>query len=154
MKPLHCVIHPPVTPNVLDHFLRKPEDQGDLVVGVLLGTIDGSRIDICSSFAVPQYFDQQEKDLVIDTEYMQKMLKFQRKVAPSEGLLGMYISCKKLDEHGMALMHYFNDLFNAEKKKALISFPLIMMVDPTLSDNKLSIKVSTRTSQPYVLYRS
>jgi hypothetical protein len=65
-----------VTPNVLDHFLRKPEDQGDLVVGVLLGTIDGSRIDIQSSFAVPQYYDKQEKDLVIDTEYMQKMLKF------------------------------------------------------------------------------
>ncbi len=28
-----------------------------------------------------------------------------------------------------------------EKKKALINFPLIMMVDPTLSENKLSIKV-------------
>jgi hypothetical protein len=55
----------------------------------------------------------------------------------------MYISCKKLDEHGLALVAYFNELFQAEKKKALISFPLIMMVDPTLSENKLSVKVST-----------
>jgi hypothetical protein len=78
---------------------------------------------------------------MIDTDYMQKMLKFHRKVNPNEGLLGMYISCKKLDAHGLALVAYFQELFQSEKKKALISFPLIMMVDPTLSDNKLSIKV-------------
>lgn len=54
-----------------------------------------------SSFAVPQYFDKEQKDLVIDTEYMQKMMKFHKKVNPKEGLLGMYISCKKLDEHGL-----------------------------------------------------
>ena len=71
------------------------------------------------------------------------MLKFHRKVNPNEGLLGMYISCKKLDEHGLALVTYFQELFQNEKKKALLSFPLIMMVDPTLSENKLSIKVNT-----------
>jgi JAB1/Mov34/MPN/PAD-1 ubiquitin protease len=139
VKPLHCLIHPTIAPNILDHFLRKPEDQGDIVVGTLLGTIDGSQIDIFSSFAVPQYYE--DKNLVIDTEYMQKMLKFHRKVNPNEGLLGMYISCKKLDDHGLALVQYFQELFQADKKKALISSPLIMMVDPTLSENKLSIKV-------------
>lgn len=82
---------------------------------------------------------------MIDTEYMQKMLKFHRKVNPNEGLLGMYISCKKLDKHGLALVAYFQDLFQNEKKKALLSFPLIMMVDPTLSENKLSIKVIVPT---------
>jgi len=48
---------------------------------------------------------------VIDFEYLQKMLKFHRKVNPNEGLLGVYISCKKLDEHGLAVVQYFNDLF-------------------------------------------
>ena len=94
---------------------------------------------------MPQYYDREARDLVIDTEYMQKMLKFHRKVNPNEGLLGMYISCKKLDDHGLALVSYFQELFQNEKKKALISFPLIMMVDPTLSGNKLSIKVSITT---------
>ena len=60
------------------------------------------------------------------------MMKFHRKVNPKEGLLGMYISSKKLDEHGLTLVSYFSDLFNSEKKKALIPFPLIMMIDPTL----------------------
>jgi len=54
----------------------------------------------------------------------------------------MYISSKVLDEHGLALVSYFSELFQNEKKKALISFPLIMMVDPTLMDNRLEIKVS------------
>jgi translation initiation factor 3 subunit F len=135
------VIHPTITPNILDHYLRKPEDQ-DIVVGTLLGTIDGSQIDIYSSFAVPQYYDKEQKDLIIDTEYMQKMMKFHRKVNPKEGLLGMYISSKKLDEHGLQLLSYFSDLFQSEKKKALIPFPLVMMVDPSLQENKLQIKVT------------
>ena len=52
VKQLQCIIHPTITPNILDHYLRKPENQ-DIVVGVLLGTIDGSTIDICSCFSVP-----------------------------------------------------------------------------------------------------
>lgn len=71
------------------------------MVGTLLGTIDGSQIEIFSCFPVPQYYDKEQKDLIIDSEYMQKMLKFYRKVNPKEGLLGMYISSKKLDEHGL-----------------------------------------------------
>ena len=69
------------------------------------------------------------------------MLKFYRKVNPKEGLLGMYISSKNLDEHGLQLLQYFQELFQSEKKKALIPFPLVMMVDPSLQDNKLQIKV-------------
>ena len=96
VKQLHCVIHPNITPNILDHYLRKPEDE-DIVIGTLLGTIDGSIIDIHSCFSVPQYFDKEQEARVIDSEYMQKMMKFHRKVNPKEGLLGMYISSKKLD---------------------------------------------------------
>ena len=80
-------------------------------MGTLLGTIDGSQIDIYSSFAVPQYYEKESKALIIDGEYMQKMLKFHRKVNPNEGLLGMYISSKKLDEHGLSLVSYFSELF-------------------------------------------
>jgi hypothetical protein len=67
------------------------------------------------------------------------MMKFHRKVNPKEGLLGMYISTKKLDDHGLALVNFFSEFFYNEKKKAMIPFPLIMMVDPTLQNNTLSI---------------
>jgi hypothetical protein len=70
VKPLHCLIHPTIAPNILDHYLRKPEDQGDIVVGTLLGTVDGTQIDIHSSFAVPQYYDWETKNIIIDLEYL------------------------------------------------------------------------------------
>ena len=54
----------------------------------------------------------------------------------------MYISSKTFDEHGIELVSYFQDLFENEQKKALIPFPLIMMVDPSLEDNQLEIKVT------------
>ena len=53
----------------------------------------------------------------------------------------MYISCQKFDEHGLQLVSYFSDLFQSDKKKALIPFPLVMMVDPSLQGNRLQIKV-------------
>lgn len=65
------------------------------------------------------------------------MMKFHKKVNPKEGLVGMYISQKVVDAHGMSLITYFSKLFQNEKKKALLSSPLIMLVDPTLDNNKL-----------------
>jgi hypothetical protein len=69
VKQLQCIIHPTITPNVLDHYLRKPEGL-DIVAGALLGTIDGSIIDICTSFAVPLSFLKDQKTLVMDSEYI------------------------------------------------------------------------------------
>lgn len=63
------------------------------------------------------------------------MMKFHKKVHPKEGLVGMYISQKVIDEHGMSLIAYFSNLFQGEKKKTVISQPLIMLVDPSLANN-------------------
>ena len=104
-----------------------------MVVGTLLGTLDGSLVEIQSCFAVPQFYEQ--GTLVIDNEYMLKMMKFHKKVNPKEGLVGMYISQKVIDEHGMSLISYFSRLFQNEKKKTVVSQPLIMLVDPTLDNN-------------------
>ena len=89
---------------------------------------------------MPQFYEQ--GTLVIDNEYMLKMMKFHKKVNPKEGLVGMYISQKVIDEHGMSLIAYFSKLFQNEKKKTVVSQPLIMLVDPTLDNNKLQIKVN------------
>lgn len=64
--------------NILDHYLRRPQDQSD-VSGTLLGYADGNNIDIQTCFGVPLSLakDQGEKmEAIIDTEYCQKMLKF------------------------------------------------------------------------------
>ena len=52
VKNLTCNIHPTIVSNILDHFLRRPDDQAT-VIGTLLGSVDGSKVDIQTSFSCP-----------------------------------------------------------------------------------------------------
>jgi len=40
VKQLQCSIHTTIVSNILDHYMRKPEDE-TTVVGTLLGSVDG-----------------------------------------------------------------------------------------------------------------
>jgi len=40
LKQLQCVIHPTIVSNILDHYMRRPQDEPN-VVGTLLGSVDG-----------------------------------------------------------------------------------------------------------------
>lgn len=45
-------VHPMVLFSVLDHYLRRPENQ-KRVIGTLLGTVTANVVEITNSFAVP-----------------------------------------------------------------------------------------------------
>jgi hypothetical protein len=45
VKNLSCNIHPTIVSNILDHYLRRPDDQ-TTVIGTLLGSVDGTKVDI------------------------------------------------------------------------------------------------------------
>lgn len=141
--------------NILDHYLRRPQDQKN-VAGALLGFADGNNIDIQSCFGVPLSQAKNEDgvtELVLDKEYCQKMLKFQRKVNPKEGLVGMYCTGQNIDVTQFVTFAYFQQLAHEKKNKAPLKSPLLMLIDPTMQENKLSIKVSPQTrsnlSGPY-----
>ena len=75
--------------------MRRPENQQN-VVGTLLGSVEGSRIDILTSFAVP--IQSVEDKVVFDSEYATKMLHFQRKVNRKETLIGFYKTGMNIDD--------------------------------------------------------
>jgi hypothetical protein len=104
VKQLHCSIHPTIVSNILDHFLRRPQGE-NTVVGTLLGGVDGQLVDIQTCFSVPLEKDDQK--YTMDKEYLQKMLKFNRKVNPKEDLVGLYVSGKKVDANILALYEYY-----------------------------------------------
>jgi hypothetical protein len=66
----------------LDHSQRKDPDTNntDLVIGALLGTVDGKQIDISNSFKMTLKASKNEQDsnkpieYIFDVEYMKKML--------------------------------------------------------------------------------
>jgi len=146
VKNLHAQLGPNVIPCILDHYQRRPEKE-ELVVGTVLGSIDGPQINVTNCFAVPLSFEQgeggeDEGRLDVDMEYQRKMLKFFRKVNPKEGLLGMYVSTYEFNDQTISAIQFYHDLFKTEeKKRALLPFPLIMMVDPLLKNNEMQIKI-------------
>ena len=58
--------------------MRRPENQ-TTVVGTILGSVDGSRIDLQTCFPVPISLGK-DGTIEFDTEYASKMLNFQRKI--------------------------------------------------------------------------
>lgn len=54
-------VHPMVLFSVLDHYLRRPENQ-KRVIGTLLGTVSANVVEITNSFAVPHMEKNNEVD--------------------------------------------------------------------------------------------
>lgn len=144
VKNLTCNIHPVIVPNILDHYLRRPEDQAT-VIGTLLGNVDGSKVDIMTSFSCPISLSN-DGDIVTDSEFTERMLKFHRKVNPKEGLIGFYKTGSSIDESTLQLYQYYLTLLQDSKNKGLLNQPMLFLIDPTMQGNRLSIKVSLSES--------
>lgn len=120
--------------------MRRPENQQN-VVGTLLGSVEGSRIDILTSFAVP--IQSVEDKVVFDSEYATKMLHFQRKVNRKETLIGFYKTGMNIDDQFFLIYDYYQKQLTEQKNKSALPKPIILLIDPTMNDNRLSIKVSS-----------
>jgi len=148
VKNLTCNIHPTIVSNILDHYLRRPDDQST-VIGTLLGSVDGSKVDIQTSFSCPLSLSN-EGSIITDKEFTEKMLKFHRKVNPKEGLIGFYKTGTVIDEPTVHIYSYYQQLVLDSKNKGLLSQPLLFLIDPTMKDNRLSIKILSFISAPQV----
>jgi hypothetical protein len=91
---------------------------------------------------VPLYINK-EDGCVLDKEFLAKMLKFYRKVNPKEGLVGLYFSSNVISIYVMEIFLYFIELFKDKKNRSVVPTPLVMLVDPTMQGNRMSIKVSS-----------
>ncbi len=79
---------------------------------------------------------------MLDKEFLAKMLKFYRKVNPKEGLVGLYFSSNAISIYVMEIFMFFNEVFKDKKNRSVLPMPLVMLVDPTMQGNRMSIKVS------------
>lgn len=101
-------------PNLLEHSQNKEMDsnQASVVIGALLGTVDGKIIDIsnCFPMTITQKASEDEgygaagPELIFDTEYVKKMLKFYKTVNDQENIVGAYISSTHLDKQSMTII--------------------------------------------------
>ena len=114
------------------------------MIGTLLGSVDGSKVDIMTSFSCPISLSP-DGDIVTDNEFTEKMLKFHRKVNPKEGLIGFYKTGSAIDESTLQLYQYYTTLLQDSKNKGLLTQPMLFLIDPTMQGNRLTIKVSCQS---------
>lgn len=143
LKQLQCSIHPTIVSNILDHYMRRPQDEPN-VIGTLLGSVDGQMVDLQTCFSVPAstQIEGKERQFIVDQDYLEKMLKFHRRVNPKEDIIGFYMSGTEIDSQVLAMFQMFQGICAKQKNvTSLAGNPLLLLIDPTMQNNRLSIKV-------------
>ncbi|KAJ3216810.1 hypothetical protein HDU67_008896 [Dinochytrium kinnereticum] len=126
-------VGPVVLFSVLDHYIRRPEEENKRVIGALLGvrSEDGAEIEIRNSF--PLSHTESEDSVAIDPEYLQQMYGLHQRVNSKEVIVGWYATGNVIDANS-TLMHEFftNETFPHQ--------PVHLLVDTLLTDGKFGIR--------------
>lgn len=90
---------------ILDHSLRKKEDQ-TRVIGTILGvrSEDGSEVEIRSAYGVPH--DETDDQVTVGIEHNRSMMALHRRANPRDAMLGWYATSSELNNLS-GLIHDF-----------------------------------------------
>jgi translation initiation factor 3 subunit F len=83
--PTTVTIHPVALFSILDHYLRRTDEQ-PRVIGTLLGVRTESEVQVRSSFAV--LHSETSEQVAVDMEYHRTMYELHHKVHPKEVIVG------------------------------------------------------------------
>ncbi|KAF2185649.1 eukaryotic translation initiation factor 3 subunit F [Zopfia rhizophila CBS 207.26] len=104
--PLSVVIQPQAIFSILDHSLRRPQDQ-DRVIGTLLGSRseDGTEIEIRNCYAVPH--TETAEQVEVDMDYQKQMLALHLRANPREVLVGWYATSSELNTFSALIQNFY-----------------------------------------------
>ncbi|KAE9409951.1 Mov34-domain-containing protein [Gymnopus androsaceus JB14] len=86
--PTSITLHPSALFSILDHYIRRKEDQ-HRVIGTLLGTrISDTQVHVHTAFAV--LHSETSEQVAVDMEYHRSMYELHHKVNPKEVIVGWY----------------------------------------------------------------
>ena len=80
-------VHPVVLFSIADHYGRREEGQGR-VIGTLMGTVNGNKVEVCSCFPVPH--THTEEQVAVSTDFHATMLALHQRVEPNQQVVGWY----------------------------------------------------------------
>ncbi|CAM9614191.1 unnamed protein product [Ascophyllum nodosum] len=124
-------VHPMVLFSVLDHYLRRPENQ-KRVIGTLLGTVSANVVEITNSFAVPHL--EKNNEVAVGKDFNKSMLALQQRVNSRESVVGWYATSYDgvLIVDDSSLIH---DFYTGECAR-----PVHLVVDTALKNNVVGCK--------------
>ncbi|KAJ1975154.1 hypothetical protein H4R35_003275 [Dimargaris xerosporica] len=126
------VIRPLVFFTILDHFLRRNENQ-DRVIGTLLGRLsdDHSSIEITNCFPVPHF--ESDDRVEVDMEHHSTMIDLYQRVNPNEAVVGWYATGSNLNSYSALIQDYYNrEVSNGQS--------VHLVLDTELNENSLGVR--------------
>lgn len=104
--PLNVTVQPQAIFAILDHSLRRPQDQ-ERVIGTLLGvrSEDGTEVEIRNCYAVPHTETQEQVE--VDMDYQKQMLQLHLRANPKEVLLGWYATSSDLNTFSALIQNFY-----------------------------------------------
>ncbi|KAK7470348.1 hypothetical protein VKT23_001776 [Stygiomarasmius scandens] len=103
--PRRITIHPVALFSILDHYLRRKDDQ-DRVIGTLLGTRTDTEVEVRSSFAV--LHNETSEQVAVDMEYHRSMYELHHKVNPKEVIVGWYSTGSNLNTYSALIQNFYS----------------------------------------------
>lgn len=130
---VECKVHPVVVFNILDHYIRRNENQ-DRVIGTLLGYASGpNTIEIRNSFPVPH--SEISDQVAVDTEFHKNMFDLHLAVNKKETIVGWYATGQSIN-HVTVLVH---DFYGKECSQAGHTMqPVHLTLDTELHANSMA----------------
>lgn len=127
-------VHPVVIFNILDHYIRRSEQQ-DRVIGTLLGVNYEGNIEIRDCFPVPHTEGDQ---VAVDMEFHRNMMDLHQKTSPKEVIVGWYATGLDINENSSMIHEFYG-------REAVVS-PVHLLVDTQLTHDTLGIRAYTGSS--------
>ncbi|KAJ1822844.1 hypothetical protein LPJ56_000534 [Coemansia sp. RSA 2599] len=127
-----CYIHPVVLFSILDHYLRRNDNQ-DRVIGTLLGvrSDDGRVVEIRSCFAVPHF--ETNDQVEVDMEHHRSMFALHKKASAREQIVGWYATGNKLSKYAALIQDFYS-------REAAPFNAVHLVMDTELNGGELGIK--------------
>ena len=135
-------VHPLAVASILDAYVRRQEGS-EMALGTLMGYIDGNCLVISDAFTVLHKENESTGALSIDKEYHKKMVMLKKKVVPTENVVGWFTTNGEIEPVFVGVHSFYST--PSESKFAptqLLPSPVLLTLDPTLSEGDLNIRVS------------
>lgn len=125
----HVHVQPVVLLSILDHFVRRKEGQ-ERVIGTLLGTAVGSKVEVTNCFAVPHA--ETDEQVAMDLDHQRTMHELHQRVNSREVIVGWYATGSEITEYS-ALIHEFYGRETEGRE------PIHLLVDTTLRSGRATV---------------
>ncbi|KAJ1663880.1 hypothetical protein IW140_004557 [Coemansia sp. RSA 1813] len=102
-----CYIHPVVLFSILDHYLRRNDNQVR-VIGTLLGvrSDDGRVAEIRNCFSVLHF--ETDDEVEMDIDYHRLMSSLHKRASSREQVIGWYATGKSLSKHAAVIQNFYS----------------------------------------------